>query len=78
VYLVVSGDERLATAGTGDVLAGIIGAFISRGMTSAEAAAAGAYVHGLAGAQCQTEGVIARDIVAVLSDVMSEVMNSVG
>ena len=77
VYLVVSGDERLATAGTGDVLAGIIGAFIARGMTTAEAAAAGAYVHGMAGAQCQAEGVIARDIVAVLSDVMSEVMSGV-
>jgi NAD(P)H-hydrate epimerase len=78
VYLVVSGDERLATAGTGDVLAGIIGAFIARGMTSVEAAAAAACVHGMAGVQCQTEGVIARDIVAVLSDVMSEVMSSVG
>lgn len=73
VYLVVTGDERLATAGSGDVLSGIIGAFLSRGVTAAEAAAAGAFVHGMAGSSAAMEGTIARDVVALISDVLSEV-----
>ena len=73
VYLVVAGDERLATAGSGDVLSGIIGAFLARDMAPHEAAAAGACVHGLAATSGPTEGVIARDIVAMISEVLSEV-----
>lgn len=70
VYLVASGDERLATAGSGDVLSGVIGAFIARGMDVHEAAAAAAFVHGMAGSSLQQEGAIARDIVGTLADVM--------
>ena len=43
-----TGDVALATAGTGDVLSGVIGALLSRGMDSYEAARAGAWVHGRA------------------------------
>jgi hydroxyethylthiazole kinase-like uncharacterized protein yjeF len=39
----------LATAGSGDVLAGIIATLLAGGLPAAEAAAAGAFVHGLAG-----------------------------
>ncbi len=78
VYLVVSGDERLATAGSGDVLAGIIGAFLARGLAPHEAAAAAAFVHGMAGSSCPTEGTIARDIVATVADVLTEVCGRVG
>lgn len=78
VYFVVSGDERLATAGSGDVLSGIIGALVARGLAPHEAAAAGAFIHGMAGSSCATEGTIARDVVAMISDVMSEVVNHVG
>jgi hydroxyethylthiazole kinase-like uncharacterized protein yjeF len=39
----------LATAGSGDVLAGIIGALLAGGLPVEQAAAAGAFVHGLAG-----------------------------
>ena len=73
VYLVVAGDERLATAGSGDVLAGIIGAFLARGLAPHEAAAAGAQVHGMAGSSGPVEGLIARDVVAMIPDVLSEV-----
>ena len=73
-YLVVSGDERLATAGSGDVLAGIIGAFLARGVEAPEAAAAGAFVHGMAGSSLAAEGAIARDIVSMVSDVLSDIM----
>ncbi|WP_030175979.1 bifunctional ADP-dependent NAD(P)H-hydrate dehydratase/NAD(P)H-hydrate epimerase [Spirillospora albida] len=43
-----TGTPRLATAGTGDVLAGLIGALLANGMPALDAAAAGAYLHGLA------------------------------
>ena len=43
-----TGNVALATAGTGDVLSGVIGALLSRGMDPFEAARAGAWVHGRA------------------------------
>ncbi len=62
--VVTSGDERLATAGTGDVLAGTIGAFLARGAGAVEAAAAGAWVNGRAAAlACPLgEGLVASDL----------------
>jgi len=44
--VVASGDERLATIGTGDVLAGMIGALMARGMAPLDAATSAAYWHG--------------------------------
>ncbi|PRZ30777.1 hydroxyethylthiazole kinase-like uncharacterized protein yjeF/hydroxyethylthiazole kinase-like uncharacterized protein yjeF [Antricoccus suffuscus] len=41
-----TGSSKLATAGTGDVLSGIIGAALAAGLPAQIAAAAGAYVHG--------------------------------
>lgn len=73
-YLVVAGDERLATAGSGDVLAGIVGAFLCRGVHAPEAAAAAAFVHGMAGSSLAVEGTIARDIVSVIPDVLNDIM----
>jgi hydroxyethylthiazole kinase-like uncharacterized protein yjeF len=43
-----TGDVALATAGTGDILSGVIGALLSRGMDAYEAARAGAWAHGRA------------------------------
>lgn len=43
-----SGNPRLATAGSGDVLSGVIGAFLAQGVSPAEAARLGAFFHGLA------------------------------
>ena len=42
------GPPSLATAGTGDVLTGVVAAFLSKGVDAATAAAAAAVAHGLA------------------------------
>lgn len=55
-----TGSPFLATAGSGDVLAGVIAGLIGQGMASFEAAAAGAWLHGRAGEA--GPGLIAEDI----------------
>lgn len=45
-YIIGSGNVALAKAGSGDVLAGFIGSLMAQGLTSAKAAALGAYLHG--------------------------------
>ena len=49
IYVNPTGNSGMASAGVGDVLTGMISAFIGQGMSPAEAAAVGVYVHGLAG-----------------------------
>ncbi len=49
VYIVNDGNPGMATAGTGDMLAGIITAFLAQGMSSADAAVCGVKVHALSG-----------------------------
>lgn len=51
-----TGTARLATAGSGDVLSGLIGAFLAGGTSALDAAAAGAYLHGLAGRLAAADG----------------------
>ena len=48
--IVTSGTPALASAGTGDVLSGVIGALLARGLDPIEAASLGAHLHGRAGA----------------------------
>ncbi|HQZ34628.1 MAG TPA: NAD(P)H-hydrate dehydratase [Ilumatobacteraceae bacterium] len=62
VLLVTTGDSRLATAGTGDVLSGIIGALLAGGVPAFQAAAAGAWMHGQAANSAPATGMIASDI----------------
>src|SRR5204863_166366 len=52
VLVVLGGDARLATAGTGDVLSGIVGALLAQGVGALDAAGIGAYVHGVAAMTC--------------------------
>ncbi|MBW3592451.1 MAG: NAD(P)H-hydrate dehydratase [Actinobacteria bacterium] len=69
------GNPGLATAGTGDVLTGIIAAFLAKRMepqfAAAAAAAAGGTAAALAAERVGTAGMIARDVVAALSPAVS-------
>jgi NAD(P)H-hydrate epimerase len=57
----------LATAGSGDVLTGVIAAFLAKGLDAAVAAAAGAVAHGIAASLAPAQaGLIASDVVAAL------------
>jgi NAD(P)H-hydrate epimerase len=65
IHVNVTGTNALATAGTGDVLSGIIATLLSQGLSPVDAARAGAYWHGLAGhhaARVRPVGVIAGDV----------------
>jgi len=48
-FVVPTGNAGMATAGTGDVLTGVIAAFLAAGLPALSAALLGAYAHGLAG-----------------------------
>jgi NAD(P)H-hydrate epimerase len=71
VLLSTAGVPALATAGTGDVLSGIIGAFIARGVAPHEAAALAAHVHGRAAASHRQQGLVAGDLPALVAAVLS-------
>jgi hydroxyethylthiazole kinase-like uncharacterized protein yjeF len=64
------GAPALATAGTGDVLSGVIGAYLSKGVDPFAAACAGVLIHATAGRllgeERGTEGVIAGDVIEAL------------
>lgn len=66
VALNPTGSPALATAGSGDVLSGIIGAFCARGVAPFEAAAAAAFVHGRAADAAGHTGLVAGDLVDAL------------
>jgi hydroxyethylthiazole kinase-like uncharacterized protein yjeF len=55
-YVNPTGTPALATAGSGDVLNGLIGALLAAGVPAVDAAAGGAFVHGLAGRLAAAEG----------------------
>lgn len=71
VVVVTAGDERLATAGTGDVLAGIVGALLAHRLPPLQAAAAGAWVHGQAARAGSAVGFIASDLPDLIPQVIT-------
>jgi NAD(P)H-hydrate epimerase len=69
VHINPTGTPALATAGTGDVLTGVIATLLSQGLAPVDAGRAGAYWHGLAGqsaAAVRPVGVIAGDVADAL------------
>jgi hydroxyethylthiazole kinase-like uncharacterized protein yjeF len=70
VRIVRSGTPTLATAGSGDVLSGVIGATIARGHDQLESAALGAHLHGRAGASLPVYA-SASDLPLAISEIIS-------
>jgi NAD(P)H-hydrate repair Nnr-like enzyme with NAD(P)H-hydrate dehydratase domain len=77
VVLGLAGTSALATAGTGDVLSGVIGAFVARGVAPLEAAGLAAHVHGRAAANGASEGLLAGDLPELVSGVLSRARDAV-
>jgi hydroxyethylthiazole kinase-like uncharacterized protein yjeF len=85
-YLNPVGAPALATAGSGDVLAGLIGSLLAAGLQPGRAAAAGAYLHARAGARAAAAGpVVAGDLLGALREELgalreeiSELRNPIG
>ena len=74
MLVTTTGDDRLATAGTGDVLTGMIGGLLGEGIAPlAAAAAAGAFLHGRAGALGWRRGLVAGDLPPALPAALAEV-----
>ena len=71
VLVVTSGDARLATAGTGDVLSGVIGALLAHGIEPFHAAAMGAWVHGRAAQLGPELGFVASDLPGLIPQVLA-------
>ncbi|MCX8082306.1 MAG: NAD(P)H-hydrate dehydratase [bacterium] len=74
-YINLTGNPGMATAGSGDVLAGIIGGLLAQGRPALESARYGVYIHGLAGDIAAKEigetSLIASDIIKKLPDAFS-------
>ena len=70
VLLARAGTPSLASAGTGDVLSGVIGALVARGVPPLEAAAIGAHVHGRAGGLGHRSGLVAGDLPELVARVL--------
>ncbi len=71
-----TGGPALATGGSGDVLAGVIGALLAQGLAAGDAARAGVYVHGAAGdalGAALGRGVIASDLPAAIATAIREI-----
>lgn len=67
-----TGNAGMSCGGSGDILAGMIGAIAGQGYSAFESACAGVYLHGLAGdiasAKFTQEAMLPRDILNCLSD----------
>lgn len=70
--LVANGDERLATAGTGDVLSGLIAGLLAMGVPAAEAAAGGAWIHAAAAGRRGRRGLVAGDLLEEIPAVLAD------
>lgn len=78
-FLNLSGNNGMATGGSGDVLSGMIGAFLAQGMKGQEAAAYAVFIHGLAGDRARTHtgchGMMASDVIEALNEIWEGIDN---
>jgi hydroxyethylthiazole kinase-like uncharacterized protein yjeF len=70
-----TGNEGMATAGSGDVLTGLIGGFLAQGLMDIDAAVLGCYIHGAAGDLARDalgpRGMIAGDILHMVPEALA-------
>lgn len=78
VRLNPTGNPGMATGGTGDVLTGMIAGFLAQGLSSSDAAIAGAYLHGLTGDRVADElsetSLIAGDLLRALPETLKQIL----
>ncbi len=76
VMINMTGNPGMATAGSGDVLAGMIASFAAQGMEPYHAAMCGVYLHGLAGDRAaerlSQRGMLPSDMIKELCGLFSE------
>ncbi len=76
-YINVSGNDGMATAGSGDVLSGILGAFLAFDKSAFEIACLGVYLHGLAGDRAALEkgrsSMVASDIIWGMEEILKDI-----
>ena len=79
VYINSSGTPVLATAGSGDVLTGLIGGLLAQKLPALAAARAGVFIHGLAGEIAGEKigpvGPVASDIVETIPAAYNKILN---
>lgn len=80
IYFNSTGNPGMATAGSGDVLTGVIAALLAQGYPPLEAARFGVYLHGMAGdyvaEQVGMQGVIASDIIEALPLMLKKIADN--
>lgn len=81
IFVNPTGDPGMATAGSGDVLTGLLASLLSQGLDCRKAALLGVYLHGLAG-ECAAKqrktsyGVMATDLIAHFASAYDALQNS--
>jgi NAD(P)H-hydrate epimerase len=70
--VISNGDQRLAVAGSGDVLSGLLGALLATGMAPFEASCSAAFLHAKAGSTLRSVGATASDIADAVSGAFDE------
>lgn len=78
IHVSIFGDPGMATAGSGDVLTGIIASFLAQGVKPHSAACLGVAVHGIAGelaaAELTSYGLISSDIIAKIPAALKQII----
>lgn len=76
--VIARGDPGMATAGSGDVLTGVLAALLAQGLTPYDAATLGVWLHAVAGERAArvktSRGMIASDIIDHLADAYKEIL----
>ncbi len=76
IYININGNPGMATAGSGDVLCGMIAGLIAQGLNPVEAAVAGVYLHGATGDKASDikgqRGMVAGDLISLIPDILQE------